>query len=85
MNLDELSPPDILELAQALNQHPDYRVLRRLVPRQQFVPSTIGQVLQTAVVLDTETTGLNVQDDQVIELGMIAFELTLCWALFTVS
>jgi DNA polymerase-3 subunit epsilon len=74
MNLDELSPPDILELAQALNQHPDYHVLRRLVPRQQFVPSTIGQVLQTAVVLDTETTGLNVQDDQVIELGMIAFE-----------
>jgi DNA polymerase-3 subunit epsilon len=74
MNLDELSPPDIFELAQALNQHPDYRVLRRLVPRQQFVPSASGQVLQTAVVLDTETTGLSAQDDHVIELGMIAFE-----------
>jgi DNA polymerase-3 subunit epsilon len=31
-------------------------------------------VLQTGVVLDTETTGLSSQDDQVIELGMIAFE-----------
>ena len=31
-------------------------------------------MLQTGVVLDTETTGLSSQDDQVIELGMIAFE-----------
>ena len=74
MNLSELTSPDILDLAQALNQHPDYRVLRRLVPRQHFLPTTAGQVLQKGVVLDTETTGLNAQDDQVIELGMIAFE-----------
>ena len=31
-------------------------------------------MLQIGVVLDTETTGLSSQDDQVIELGMIAFE-----------
>ena len=74
MNLSELSPKDIAVLAEALSVHPDYRVLRRLVPRHGFAPSTPGQVLQIGVVLDTETTGLSSQDDQVIELGMIAFE-----------
>jgi DNA polymerase-3 subunit epsilon len=74
MNLSELSPKDIADLAEALSVHPDYRVLRRLIPRHNFAPSAPGQVLQTGVVLDTETTGLSSQDDQVIELGMIAFE-----------
>jgi DNA polymerase-3 subunit epsilon len=74
MNLSELSPKDIAVLAEALSVHPDYRVLRRLIPRHSFAPSAPGQVLQTGVVLDTETTGLSSQDDQVIELGMIAFE-----------
>jgi DNA polymerase-3 subunit epsilon len=74
MNLSELSPKDIADLAEALAIHPDYRVLRRLIPRHSFAPSTPGQVLQIGVVLDTETTGLSSQDDQVIELGMIAFE-----------
>jgi DNA polymerase-3 subunit epsilon len=74
MNLLELSAQDIASLADALSKHPDYRVLRRLLPRHSFVPSVPGQVLQKAVVLDTETTGLSPQDDQVIELGMIAFE-----------
>ena len=74
MNLSELSPKDIAHLAEALSVHPDYRVLRRLVPRHGFAPSTPGQMLQIGVVLDTETTGLSSQDDQVIELGMIAFE-----------
>ncbi len=74
MNLSEFSPKDIADLAEALSVHPDYRVLRRLTPRHNFLPSVPAQVLQTGVVLDTETTGLSSQDDQVIELGMIAFE-----------
>ena len=66
-----LSPED---MAMALDQHPDYKVLRRLVPRQVFHPTAPGQVLQRGIVLDTETTGLSVDADQVIELGMIVFE-----------
>ena len=67
----DLSPED---MAMALDQHPDYKVLRRLVPRQVFHPTAPGQVLQRGIVLDTETTGLSVDADQVIELGMIVFE-----------
>lgn len=66
-----LSPED---MAMALDQHPDYKVLRRLVPRQVFHPTAPGQVLHRGIVLDTETTGLSVDADQVIELGMIVFE-----------
>ncbi len=64
----------IEQLAQQLEQHPDYRVLRRLVPGRVFNTPAPGQTLRKGIVLDTETTGLNVGSDRVIELGMLAFE-----------
>lgn len=65
---------NIEQLAQQLEQHPDYRVLRRLVPGRVFNTPAPGQTLRKGIVLDTETTGLNVGSDRVIELGMLAFE-----------
>lgn len=73
MNSSE-TPLTAQDMAQVLDQHPDYKVLRRLVTKHEFHPTTPGQVLQRGVVLDTETTGLNVEEGQVIELGMIVFE-----------
>lgn len=61
-------------LAQELDQHPDYKVLRRLTPKEFYSPAVAGQKLMKAVVLDTETTGLQVENDRVIELGMVVFE-----------
>jgi DNA polymerase-3 subunit epsilon len=72
-NLDNI-PLSPETMAHALEQHPDYKVLRRLIPRHEFHPTVPGQILQRGVVLDTETTGLSVDVDQVIELGMIVFE-----------
>jgi DNA polymerase-3 subunit epsilon len=66
--------PNIEQLAQQLEQHPDYRVLRRLVPGRVFNTPAPGQKLSKGIVLDTETTGLNSAQDRVIELGMLAFE-----------
>ena len=65
---------NIEELAKQLEQHPDYRVLRRLIPGRVFNTPEIGQRLSKGVVLDTETTGFDVAQDRVIELGMLAFE-----------
>jgi DNA polymerase III subunit epsilon len=60
-------------MADALSRSADYRVLRRLVPRPPFTPS-IGQHTRTAVLLDTETTGLDAQKNEIIELGMVKFD-----------
>ena len=60
-------------MADALSLSPDYRVLRRLVPRLPYVPSTHLDT-KTAVLLDTETTGLDARKDEIIELGMVKFD-----------
>ena len=60
-------------MADTLSLSPDYRVLRRLVPRLPCVPS-VGQEARTAVLLDTETTGFDPRKDEIIELGMVKFD-----------
>ena len=69
------APADDLDeaeaMAQALSQHPDFRVLRRLQPRSDYGPVN-GQATQRVIVLDTETTGLDARNEKVIELAMLS-------------
>jgi DNA polymerase-3 subunit epsilon len=59
--------------ARLLEAHADYRVLRRLGVRDDFGdPGT--QEVRRAAVIDTETTGLTLGTDKVIELGLVVFE-----------
>ncbi|MHC2255752.1 DNA polymerase III epsilon subunit-like protein [Bradyrhizobium embrapense] len=60
-------------MAEELAKSPDYRVLRRLLPRTNFVSSG-NHNTKTAVLLDVETTGLDQRNDEVIELGMVKFD-----------
>ena len=63
---------DIERMATELEAHPDYRVLRRLVPRKHFhdLPQS---GLRRGVIVDTETTGVDTANDEIIELGMVVF------------
>ena len=58
-------------MAKALDAHPDYKVLRRLVPRDEWgVVPAAGT--QRVIVLDTETTGLDQRSERIIELAMLS-------------
>jgi DNA polymerase-3 subunit epsilon len=67
--------PDLAVMAEALSRSADYRVLRRLVPRPPC-QAPAGCETRSAVLLDTETTGLDHARDEIIELGMIKFDYT---------
>lgn len=60
-------------LAQQLEKHPDFRVLRRLQPCLQFAPAQ-GPV-RHVVLLDTETTGLDASREKIIELALVRVEV----------
>ena len=58
-------------MASALDAHPDYKVLRRLVPRLDWGPVPASGT-QRVIVLDTETTGLDAKNERIIELAMLS-------------
>lgn len=72
----EIPLGDAERMAQALDAHPDYRVMRRLVPRVQWPQPTAMRVC-TVVVLDTETTGLDASKEKIIELALLKVQIDL--------
>ncbi len=68
-----MTKPDTEALAARLAEHPDFRVLRRLDVTREW-PAVTGRGTAFAVVLDTETTGMDPATDKVIELALVKFE-----------
>jgi DNA polymerase-3 subunit epsilon len=64
---------DVEEMARALDEHPDYRVLRRLVPTDRIAEPSAEHQLRHAAVVDVETTGIDRETDRIIELGIVRF------------
>ena len=61
------------DMIKALEESGDYRILRRLNPRDVFETVASGQELKTGVIIDLETTGLDTATDEVIEIGLVKF------------
>jgi DNA polymerase-3 subunit epsilon len=64
---------ELNEIIAALEAAGDYRVLRRLKPRDVYEVIGQDQEVRTGVLIDLETTGLDVNSDEVIEIGMVKF------------
>ncbi len=65
-------PADLEAMAGLLEQSGAYRVLRQLTPHVGATPSGDVQT-RLALYVDTETTGLDPEHDEVIELAMVPF------------
>lgn len=61
-------------MAQALEAHGDYRVLRRLKPTLLWHGQGEGTLVRV-LVLDTETTGLDCGKERIIELAMLRVDI----------
>jgi DNA polymerase-3 subunit epsilon len=72
--VSDVPASDMEVLARQLETHPDYRVLRRLVPAQTFARKPLGPT-RRVVILDTETTGLDVTKEQIIELALVCVDV----------
>jgi len=80
-----MTSSDHLEtLAQTLEATGDYRVIRRLKPRPRTIPLP-GTPLRLGLVVDVETTGLDPQRDEIIELAMTPFNYGLDGTVFSVG
>lgn len=65
---------DLTEADQLLSASEDYRLLRRIPSSDKWLSGAARGETRRAVFVDTETTGLDLDIDEVIELAMVAFE-----------
>ncbi len=81
MNKHELE-----ELARQLENHQDYRVIRRLRARRRYRrdPDDPAQ-LRNGIFLDVETTGLDPATEAVIQIALVPFTFTVDGLLCTVE
>lgn len=62
-------------LACRLEATGDYKVLRRIAPRAlTLAPAPAARAARTGIIIDLETTGLDVAQDEVIELALVKFQ-----------
>jgi DNA polymerase III subunit epsilon len=71
-------------MAATLEATGDYRILRRFVaPSAYATPTPPG--VRRGLIVDTETTGLDVTSDKIIELGLVPFEFDSAGTIYGVD
>ena len=63
---------DLEALVSKLEESGEYRILRKLSPRREMLPYD-GSPTKSGLFVDVETTGLDPERDEIIELAMVPF------------
>jgi DNA polymerase-3 subunit epsilon len=71
-NLKSPTADELEAMAEALTESGHYRVQRRIKPRPRIEPPA-GAQLKLCLFVDVETTGLDHQTHEIIELAMVPF------------
>jgi DNA polymerase-3 subunit epsilon len=77
-------PKQLEALATRLEETGCYRVLRRITPQASMVPPP-GTPTRQGILLDLETTGLDPEQDEIIEMAMVPFTYGLDGTLYSVG
>ena len=75
---------DLEDIAKTLESSDDYRVLRRMSVGSCFTPHK-GEEQFKGLYIDLETTGLNADVDEIIEIGMVPFSYGRDGQIFSVG
>ena len=70
MNTEHLDPAMEIH-SDALDRHPDYRVLRRVPAAYSNVPQGAPPDARCVAIVDLETSGLDPDEDKIIELALM--------------
>jgi DNA polymerase III subunit epsilon len=65
---------DITDAARLIEANPDFRLLRRVPAPSNWPLASASGETRKGVFVDTETTGLDQDTDEVIELALLPFE-----------
>lgn len=79
-----LSRAELDVMAETLRASGLYRVLRRLEPRR-VIHQADGTTTRSGLFVDVETTGLDPEKDEIIELAMVPFTYAIDGRIFTVE
>jgi DNA polymerase III subunit epsilon len=76
--------PDHEAMVDALHATGQYRVLRRLAPRSTLLAAD-GSPTRNGLLVDVETTGLDPNRDEIVELAMVPFAYAIDGRIFRVG
>jgi DNA polymerase III subunit epsilon len=72
----KMDPLVLEQYAECLEQHDDYRIIRRYQRPSSYSTDLSSQKTQQGLIIDLETTGLSSEEDKIIECALLPFKYT---------